>query len=281
VSTIIDLKITEGGLVKNAKIEIVDETIDSSGPLTVYKYDIKADLDPLTNAQGKDIEFPICPAGGDDGTRRVVMLPDVLSTWIVTDDDDGFAELVASTSTRFTLACDGYAEAKGYVRGRVLPNTGGARNYGVANYNGFTHAMRALLRKQDSPRYSSLTQHGTPVTILDLKNNPPLFNELSNSPPAIGYGVYLLESAYNGDPAAQGGRRGATCKMPYANLPCSGANQLAFPNGIHRRPEYSPPISVVAGWSALPECDMDYLDDYGSVGVFKWFQGQCSSLPSE
>jgi hypothetical protein len=224
------------------------------------------------------LKFPyeVCPAGGEDNTRSVVMLPDVQATWVVTSFDDGLAELVASTASKFSLACDGYAEAKGYVRGKVLPNTGGARNYGVANYNGFTHAMRALFRKLGTTdQYDALTEHGTVVRLKDLKNSPPLFNELTQTPPAIGYGHYLLESVYNGDAALQSGRKGATCKKAYVDFPCSGAGETEFPDGIHRRPEFSPPMTDIPGWSELPDCDMVHLNTFGAVGVYEWYQGQC------
>ncbi|PCC68608.1 hypothetical protein SAMN02745121_05282 [Nannocystis exedens] len=280
VGTVIDLSIAQGGQVTTAKMEIQDEMIDSSGALPVYKYRIKANLDPLTGQTSPKFQYDICPAGGEDGTRRVVMLPDVQATWVVTNFDDGLAELIPSTSARFTLACDGYAEAKGYTRGKVLPNTGGARNYGVADYNGFTHAMRALFRKQGTTsEYSALTEHGTPVRLKDLKNDPPLFDELDQTPPIIGFGVYLLESVYNGDVAVQSGRKGATCKKPYVDFPCSGNGEIEYPDGVHRRPEYSPPMTVIPGWSDLPDCDTIHLNAFGAVGVYGWYQGQC--LPPE
>lgn len=272
--SIIDLSMVRGSTLTTGKIWIKALGTDSNGPLTVYKYRVKGDLDPITDQVDDKFPFDVCPEGDDD-SHLLVMLPDVQTLW--TGGGDGLGELVASTSTRFTLACDGYAQAKGYTRARVLPATGGARNYGVANYNAITHAMRALFRRHGSTdQYDALTEHGTPIAIKDLLHSPPLFDELDNSPPIIGYGEYLLESVYNGLPNLQSGRKGATCKKPYVNFPCDNGGSNQFPYGVHRRPEFSPPILDIPGWSDLPECDTQDLGDFGAVGVYGWYEGTCS-----
>lgn len=274
--TIIELRITRGSLVKSAAIKIESRETITGGALDVHQYEVLGNLDPLTGVESKTFSFPVCPLD-EEGTRRLVMLPDVRTNWTV-NDDDGLGELATAGSTSFTLACTGYAEAKGYTRSRVLPATGGARNYGIASYNGYIHAMRALYRNPGTTaEYSALTEHGTAISILDLTHNPPLFNELDQSPPFTGFGVYLLESVYNGDPLLQGGRKGATCKKAYPGYPCSGQGQTDFPGGMHRLLDYRPPLTVVDGWASMPDCDVNDLDASGSVAVYIWTQGQCVS----
>jgi hypothetical protein len=270
----IDLLITRGSLTTAAKIEVESLATDSSGALNVYKYIVKGNLDPVDGSLETHTIHEVCPEGGD-GTRAVVMLPNVQATWADTSAHDGLGELVLSTSNKFSLACDGYAQAKGYTRARVLPATGGARYYGVANYNAITHAMRALFRRPGTTdQYDALTEHGTAIAIKDELNHPPLFDELDQSPPVFGYGEYLLESVYNGQSGVQGGRKGATCNKPYPGVPC-GSGGVEFPDGIHRRPEYSPPMVEISGWDDLPECQLSNLDDFGAVGVYEWYEGPC------
>lgn len=276
---VIDLTITRGSLVKAAKIEVESLTTDNSGALTVYKYLVKGNLDPVDGSLETDTIHEVCPESVD-GTRAVVMLPDVQAVWSDTSAHDGLGELVTSTTNKFSLACDGYAMAKGYTRAKVLPATS-ARNYGVANYNAITHAMRALFRRPNTTdQYDALTEHGTAISIRDELHNPAWFDELDQSPPILGYGVYLLESVYNGQPSVQSGRKGATCQKAYPNYPCSGEGEAEYAGGIHRRIEFSPPIDVIDGWADLPECQQSNLGTFGSFGavsVWEWYEGTCSS----
>jgi hypothetical protein len=270
----IDLVIQRGSLTSAAKIEIESLSTDSSGPLSVYKYIVKGNLDPVDGSLETHTIHEVCPEGGD-GTRAVVMLPNVQAVWADTSVHDGLGELVTSTSNKFSLACDGYAQAKGYTRAKVLPATS-ARNYGVANYNAITHAMRALLRRPNTTdQYDALTEHGTAIAIRDELHSPAWFDEHDQSPPIFGYGAYLLESVYNGQSGVQSGRKGATCKKSYANFPCSGEGELEFPYGIHRRPEFSPPMLEIDGWDDLPECDTNDLDGFGAISVWEWYEGVC------
>lgn len=277
VGLVIDLKVHRGLTVTTGAVRIESESVDNTGALAVYKYDVKGNLNPLNNVKSEKFEYPVCPLG-DDSARTLVMLPDVQTTYVVTDNDDGLGELTTSTNSRFTLACTGYAMAKGYTRSKVLPVTGGARSYGLSNYNAFTHAMRALYREHGTTnQYMALTEHGTSISIKDLANDPPLFDELTGTPPIIGYGTYLLESVYNASNARQNGRKGATCKRPYEDFPCVSPSGLEFPSGVHRRPEYSPPMTVIEGWSSLPDCDTNDLGDFGTIGVYMWYEGQCDA----
>lgn len=271
----IDLQIVRGLSITTAKIEVESLTTDNSGALTVYKYLVKSNRDPVDGSLETDTIHPVCPEGGD-GTRAVVMLPNVQAVWTDTSTHDGLGELVASTTNKFSLACDGYAMAKGYARARVLPATS-SRNYGVANYNAITHAMRALFRRPNTTdQYDALTEHGTWISIRDELHNPAWFDELDQPPPIFGYGVYLLESVYNGQPGVQSGRKGATCQKPYPDYPCSGTGETEYPDGIHRK--FSPPLVEIDGWADLPECQLSNLGTFGAISVWEWYEGIC--MPS-
>lgn len=249
-----NLEIFDGVNTETGKIWFAGATTepgDEDPSFTITRYDIRTNVDP---GPGGHVHFydengvswwSVCPAV--DGSHTAVLLD---QTHAHTSGSVGWVDYA---TTGYAIACDGHALSKGVTELNVVPEPGSSRGYGYDHYSSLIQGWQAVF--QDS----SWTYLGAQVGVVDLVNDPPLFDTLGPIPlpsPIVGQYEWILESVYEDTGHAH--TRGAQCK--YTGHPLR-------PKGEHRNANYDPPVDEIPGWSSLPQCSGD-LSQYGDVAFY-------------
>ena len=249
-----NVTVNDGGTIEYGKIWFRSATA-TAGVLdpnfTVTRYDIRTNINPgpdhvsFGEYEGDDW-WSVCPVNLY-GTNTAVLLSEAHA------DQSGDWGAVRLKEDEFVIACDGHSLAKGVTNLNVIPRSGATRSYGYDRYSSLMHGWQALFHGV------SRTQLGTQVAVVDTANTPPLFDTripiLLTPPKYFGY-QWMLESVYG--QAVDKIDSGAQCKF---------TSHPQRPHGEHRNSHYDPPVTLLSGWSALPECT-GALSQYGDVAFY-------------
>ena len=248
-----NLIVTENNTTHLGKIRFAGATTtqgDEDPTFTITRYDIRTNVNPGPDHQDfgqyeGDHWYSVCPIT-QGGTNKAVLLSQTHTDQVA---DSGS---VRQNTTEFAIACDGHALSKGVTQLNVIPRPGTTRSYGHARYSSLVQGWQAIFHGD------SHTYLGAEIGVVDVANNPPLFNTLGPiplPPPIVGQYEWILESVYKDTGA---GNRGAQCKF---------TTHALRSGGDHRNSFYDPPTEMIPGWDSLPQCS-GALSQYGDVAFY-------------